>query len=68
MLKPEGGLGGKSVKILKKIIIIKTNKVTYCVQTCSLIFIYNGMYTVCSYDAPHCTGQKQNRCNMCVRH
>ena len=31
----------------------KSSLVTYFVQTCSLISIHNGMYTVCSNDTLH---------------
>ena len=34
---------------------------------CSVTSFYNGMYTVCSYDAPQ-KHQKHDRYNLCARH
>ena len=42
---------GQAVKMLKTN-YYRSLLVTIFVQTCSLISIYNGMYTVCSYDIP----------------
>ena len=43
--------GGKAAKMLKTNYFIST-LVPNFVQTCILISIFNGMYTVCSYDTP----------------
>ena len=65
---------GKAVKMLKKnYIYYKSALVTNFVQTCSLISIYKGMYTVCSYYIIHHSEQvrlnyKSNRYNLCARH
>ena len=40
---------GGAVKMLKNIFFYKSLYATNFVQTCSLISIYNGMCTVCSY-------------------
>ena len=48
--------GGKAVKMLKTN-YYESLLVTNFVQTCILIEIYNGMYTVCSYAIPQWTGQ-----------
>ena len=42
---------GEGWQNAQKQFIIKV-QVTNFVQTCSLIFLYNGMYTVCTYDTP----------------
>ena len=36
----------------KKPIYYESSLVAYFVQTCSLTSIFNGMYTLCSYDTP----------------
>ena len=47
---------GKAVKTLKTN-YYKSSLVTTCVQTCSSISIYNGMYIVCKYDTLMRKGQ-----------
>ena len=45
-------LEGEGCQNAKKTIYYKSSLVAYFVQMCSFISIYNGVYTVCSYDTP----------------
>ena len=53
----KGGGGGGKMSKCSKTNYYKSTLVIFFVHTCSLISIYNGMYSVFCYDTPQLTGK-----------